>query len=97
MLADTVESGKQYSMRVRSRGQVTLPQRVRAALSIKEGDVLQVVQVGELLVLTPKELQSPDYAERFASLMADEGLSLADLLEDLPRIREELYGERYGE
>ena len=97
MLADTVESGKQYSMRVRSRGQVTLPQRVRAALSIKEGDVLQVVQVGELLVLTPKELQSPDYAERFASLMADEGLSLADLLEDLPRIRVEVYGERYGE
>jgi bifunctional DNA-binding transcriptional regulator/antitoxin component of YhaV-PrlF toxin-antitoxin module len=96
MNADTVIETQKFAIQVRQRGQVTIPQKVRAALSIDEGDVLTAVQVGEALVLTPKRLKGPDLADKFARLMEQQGVSLADLLEDMPQIREELYQERYG-
>lgn len=79
------------AVQVRQRGQVTIPQKMRAALSIDEGDVLTAVQVGDALVLTPKRLKGPALADRFASLMEDQGVSLTELLEDLPQLRQEIY------
>lgn len=97
MLADKFENRWSYTVQVRQRGQMTIPQKVRAALSIEDGDTLTLVQIGDAFVLTPKPLKSPKYATEFSSLMSEKGLSLADLLQDLPQIREEIYNERYGD
>lgn len=41
-------------------------------------------------------LKGPELADKFADLMEKKGITLADLLEDLPKIRQEIYHERYG-
>jgi AbrB family looped-hinge helix DNA binding protein len=96
MNADTVTKMQNFAVQVRQRGQVTIPQKVRAALAIDEGDVLTAVQVGDALILSPRQLKGADLSDKFADLMEKQGVSLADLLEDLPQIREEIYQERYG-
>lgn len=88
--------GQDYSIQVRQRGQLTIPQKVRESLSIKEGDVLRLVQVGDGFLLTPKRLRTLELADSIADMLDEEGVTLADLLTDLPRIREEIYRERYG-
>lgn len=96
MLADSVIESKEYTVQMRQRGQVTIPQKLRAALLIEEGDMLTLTQVGDAIVLTSKPLRSGEIADRFSYLMNEEGVTLNDLLEDLPAIREEIFNERYG-
>lgn len=89
------EKPNTYQIQVRQRGQLTLPSKLRELMNIDDGDVLTLVSVGETLVLIPKPLRTPQLTEQLASLMEDAGVTLADMLADLPRIREELSAERY--
>ncbi len=86
---------KPYSIQVRQRGQLTLPRRLRESLAIEDGDTLTVFQVGETLLLSPRVLKTPELMDRLATMLDESGVTLADLLADLPRIREEIYRERY--
>lgn len=82
-------------MQVRQGGQLIIPQKVRDDLSIEDGDILTLVQIGDAILLSPKMLRGPELGDRFVVLMEEEGITLADLLEDLPKIREEMYREKY--
>lgn len=89
---------KQTTVRLRERGQITIPQSVRdkwAAEAI-EPDVLNLVEIGDVVFLTPKKLLLPELARQFSALMDEEGVSLADLLEGLAEERQAIYQERYG-
>ncbi len=76
-----------YTVRLRERGQVTIPQAVRAELAVKEGDTLTMVQIDGLLLLRPKQPLVPQLSEQFSRQMDDAGLSLAELLEGLAQER----------
>ncbi len=95
MLNDTMIDAQQYTIRLRPRGQVTIPRKVRDTLAMDEGDMLTLVQVGDAIFLTAKPPRTFELADKIADMMAEEGVSLADLLEDLPKIREEIYQERF--
>lgn len=89
---------KQTTVRLRERGQITIPQSVRdkwAAEAI-EPDVLNLVEIGDVVFLTPKKLLLPELSRQFSALMDEEGVSLADLLEGLAEERQAIYQERYG-
>lgn len=86
---------KTYSIQVRQRGQLTLPRRLRESLAIEDGDTLTIFQVGETLLLAPQALKTPELMDRLATMLDESDVTLADLLADLPRIREEIYRERY--
>lgn len=86
---------KTYSIQVRQRGQLTLPRRLRESLAIEDGDTLTIFQVGETLLLAPRALKTPELMDRLATMLDESDVTLADLLADLPRIREEIYRERY--
>ncbi|MBK8902063.1 MAG: AbrB/MazE/SpoVT family DNA-binding domain-containing protein [Anaerolineaceae bacterium] len=89
---------KQTTVRLRERGQITVPQAVRdkwAAEAI-EPDVLNLVEIGDVVFLTPKKLLLPELSKQFSALMDEEGVSLADLLEGLAEERQAIYQERYG-
>lgn len=92
----SLTSPEPFTVQVRSRGQLTIPQTVRQSLSIREGDALTLVQIGDAILLSPRQLRGPELGDKFVELMQDEGVTLTDLLEDLPKIRQELYEERYG-
>lgn len=87
---------KTYTVRLRDRGQVTIPKSVREQLPAAEGDILTLLQIDDLLILAPQELRVPALQGRFREEMDEAGVSLADLLEGLAAEREAIYRERSG-
>lgn len=83
-----------YAVRLRERGQLTLPQAVRRDLAVDKGDVLTLVQIDDLAVLTRRSTLLPKLSEEFTAIMEDDGVSLADLLQGLEQEREQLWRER---
>ncbi len=85
---------RQYPIQVRQRGQVTIPRKVRESMAIEDGDTLVLLPVGETLILVPRQLRAPELMDRLAGMLEESEVSLADLLADLPGIRETIYRER---
>lgn len=78
------------------RGQLTIPASVRKELHLDEETMLNVVKVGNALLLTQKKLTGDRVAAKAQKEMEKAGLSLEDLLEDLQRQRERYNREQYG-
>ncbi len=70
-----------YSVRLRERGQLTIPQSACHDLGFKAGDTLTLIQIDSLLLLGPKQPLLPQLSEQFSKQMDEAGVSLADLLE----------------
>lgn len=94
MLKDMTVNSQPFTVQIRSRGQLTIPRKLRAALSIEEGDTLTLFQIGDAVVLASQPPRTYELADKIADLLESEGVTLADLLEDLPKIREDIYKER---
>ena len=88
---------KTYTVRLRGRGQVTIPKPVREQLPAAEGDILTLLQIDDLLILAPQELRVPALQARFREEMEEADISLADLLEGLAAERDAIYRERSGD
>lgn len=73
---------------------MTIPRKLREALSIADGDALTLVRIGDALMLAPQTPRTYELADKIAGMMESEGITLADLLADLPKIRAEIYQER---
>jgi len=84
------------TVRIWSRGQLTLPSELRRALRIGPDSTLEAFAVGDSVVLTPKRLAYPDLAREVTEAMAAEGLTLDDLLRDLEEQRERYNREGHG-
>lgn len=91
---DTGVDVKTYLVRLRSRGQITVPQAVRDNLNVTAGDVLTLLQVGDVIFFTPIQPQVPRLADKIVEMMEAKGVSLADLLAGLEEEREAIRRER---
>lgn len=78
------------------RGQLTIPAPLRKELHLDEEATLDVVKVGEALILTPRKLIGDTLSKRAKKEMKKVGLSLEDLLKDLEKQRERYNQEKYG-
>ena len=85
-----------YAVRLRERGQLTLPQAVRRDLAVDKGDVLTLVQIDDLAVLTRRSTLLPKLSEEFTAIMKEDGVSLADLLRGLGQEREQIWREPHA-
>ena len=94
MITDT--NLKKFTTQLRQRGQITIPQKLRESLAIDDGDVLTLLQIGDSILLTPRSMRTFELADKISDLMDEEGVTLADLLNDLPQIRAEIHQEKYG-
>ena len=83
-------------VKVRSRGQLTIPTSIRKDLHIEDEAALTIVKVGEALLLTPHTLRVDAVAQKAQREMRKAGLDLEDLLTDLDRQRTRYAKERYG-
>lgn len=92
------ETKQTYTVRLRERGQITIPQAIRDkwAANANDPDVLNLIEIGDALFLSPKRLLLPELSKQFSSLMDEAGVSLADLLEGLAKERQSIYEEKYG-
>ena len=84
-------------VRVRSRGQLTIPQDMREALSLDENTGLSIFRVGKVLVMSPKRLQRASLAKEVEREMKRQRLTLKDLISDLRVQREKYLAEAYPE
>ena len=84
-------------VRVRSRGQLTIPQDMREALSLDENIGLNIFRVGKVLIMSPKRLQRASLAKEVEREMKRRGLTLKDLISDLRVQREKYLAEAYPE
>ena len=83
-----------FTVRVRERGQITLPQSVRNSLAVDTGDTLNLVQIDDILLLSPRQTMIPKLSQEFTELMHEEGVSLAELLQGLEEERRLIFDER---
>ena len=83
-----------YAVRLCERGQMTIPQPLRTALAARDGDILLLVQIGDIVMLTPKQPRVPQLSQQFVAMMQREGVTLADLLDGLREEREYIWRER---
>ena len=77
---ETYQQTKSYTVKLRERGQLTIPRPVRSALALSSGDTLTFFAVGDLILLATRPLRTPALAEEFSRMMDEEEVSLADLL-----------------
>ena len=83
-----------YSIRLRKRGQLTLPQAVRQSLTLSADVVLTLVQIDNVLLLSRRESEITELSQQFSVLMQESGVSLAELLEGLDEERKLIWKER---
>jgi AbrB family looped-hinge helix DNA binding protein len=86
-----------FSVSLQPQGQITVPLALQSQLNLSEGDQLTLLQVGDVILLTPKALQVPQLTEQIASLREAEGLSLSTLLEGLQTERQAMWAERQAD
>ena len=81
-------------VKVRGRGQVTIPLSLRKELHLDEEAILTVVKAGNVLLMTPP-LQVDTFARRHWELKK-RGLRVDDVIDDLKGQRTRYNKDRYG-
>ena len=81
--------------RVSSKGQVTIPKSIRELLKLNEGDRVAFLEEDGKVMITKASLIALRELQDTISKAADkQGITEEDFLNDLERIREELWNER---
>lgn len=83
-------------VKVRGRGQVTIPLSLRKDLHLDEEATLTVVKAGNVLLMTPRSLQVDRLASEAQRELKKRGLRIDDVLDDLKRQRTRYNKDRYG-
>lgn len=83
-------------VKMRGRGQITIPQSLRKDLHIDDETMLTVVKAGDVLLLTPRPLRVDKLAKAAQQALKKQGLRVDDVLEDLKQQRVRYNKERYG-
>lgn len=76
------------TVKIRRKGTITLPAKLRKEYILKENQTLTVFDLGEgTILLTPKVSQVDKLANQIAEKFKDEGITLEDLLQTLNELR----------
>ena len=83
-------------VKIRERGQLTIPAELRNDLGLEENDALNMIKVGNALILTQKRLAGDVLSQKMNKAMKKKGLTLDDLMKDL-KVRRKRYSKKvYG-
>ncbi|HEY9300684.1 MAG TPA: hypothetical protein VIQ31_30840 [Phormidium sp.] len=74
---------KQFPIILGQGGEISIPQLLQDSLNVNQGDMLVLLQIGNLIVLAPKQPQVPQLIARIATIMENENVGLTDLLSGL--------------
>jgi bifunctional DNA-binding transcriptional regulator/antitoxin component of YhaV-PrlF toxin-antitoxin module len=96
MRARPMPDPKPYAAEVKSRGQLTIPKKIREAGYMEEGQNVTIIPIGDSLLVTPKTLKLEDARRELRRMLRSSGLSLKDLLAGLDDARVRTYSETYA-
>ena len=84
-------------VKLRERGQLTIPYEYRKELGLGKEDVLNILKIGDVLVLVPRQLAGDVISKKTESAMKKKGLTLNSILNDLKKQRRRYSSERYAQ
>ena len=86
------------NIQLRRKGILTLPVSLRRKYNLDENDVFTLEDLGNgSLLLIPQVSKVAHLGDRVAEVMAEEEVSLEDMLEALDQERENYYREQYDQ
>ena len=85
-----------YEALVSEEGTLTLPTEALESLGIHPGDFVTLIAAQGGLMLVPTRLIAPEVAERIERILAEEGMTVSDLLAGLDEEGGKLFQEQYG-
>ncbi len=83
-------------VKLRERGQLTIPYEYRKELGLGKEDVLNILKIGDVLVLVPRQLTGDVISRKIESAMKKKGLTLDSLLDNLREQRKRYSKETYA-
>jgi bifunctional DNA-binding transcriptional regulator/antitoxin component of YhaV-PrlF toxin-antitoxin module len=84
------------TIQIRGKGSLTLPVELRRKYLLNEGDVLRLIDLGDgSFLLTPQATTIDRLGDRIAEMMAEQGISMDEILETLDQERKQYYQEHY--
>jgi len=85
------------TIQIRGKGTLTLPIELRRKYGLDEGDIITLIDLGDgSFLLTPIVSKVDRFGDRVAQAMAQEGVTLDEILAALDEERERYYRERYA-
>ena len=91
-----MEATKSFTTEIKSRGQLTIPKKIRVLGHLEEGQVVSMIPVGDSVIITPRRLELDEARREVRKLLKASGISVEDLLSGLKEEREGLFRETYG-
>jgi len=91
-----MEAIKSATAEIKSRGQLTIPKRVREQCDLEEGQVVSLIPVGDSVIITPKRLDIDDARKQIRRILKGSGLSVEEVLAGLREERGSVFEETYG-
>ncbi len=91
-----MQTARSVTAEIKSRGQLTIPKRIRVMSRLEEGQIVSIIPVGDSVIITPKRLELDEARREMKKILRASGVSLEDLLAGLKEEREKLYRETYG-
>jgi len=85
------------TIQIRGKGTVTLPVELRRKYGLDQGDIITLIDLGDgSFLLTPIVTKVDRLGDRVAQAIAEEGVSLDEIMTALDEERERYYQERYA-
>lgn len=72
------------TLKIRRKGIITIPAKLRKKYKLEEGQTLTVIDLGEgTILLTPKISQADKLANQIAKRLKEENITFSDLMQEL--------------
>jgi bifunctional DNA-binding transcriptional regulator/antitoxin component of YhaV-PrlF toxin-antitoxin module len=91
-----MQTAKTYTTEIKSRGQLTIPKKIRKSGSLEEGQVVSLIPLGDSVLITPRRLPLDEVRREIKKLLKAAGVSVEELLTGIREEREGLFEETYG-
>ena len=87
---------KAISIAIKSRGQLTIPKKIRDVIHLEEGQAVSIIPVGDSVIITPRRLELDDARRQVRRILKQSNCSVEELLAGLKNERTTLYKDVYG-
>lgn len=91
-----METIKAAVAEIKSRGQLTIPKKIREMVHLDEGQLVSIIPIGESIIVTTKRLELDEARRQIKGIIKAAGISVEELLAGLKEERENLFKETYG-
>lgn len=84
-------------VKVTSKGQLTIPAKIRGESGLKEGSYIYIKSLGNVVIMKKvDDLTLGEISSILEEVAREKGLTKSLLEKDLERVRRELWKEKYG-